>query len=75
MANTRFFLDTRNAKDGKPCVLKIAIAQKKKPAYISLDAKLIPGKQWDDEKCRIIDHLDIEKNRIFAPKNSLNYDK
>lgn len=58
MANTRFFLDTRNSKGDKPCVLKIAIAQKKKTAYISLDVKLIPGKQWDEEKCRIIDHPD-----------------
>lgn len=58
MANTRFFLDKRNAKDGRPCVLKIAIAQKKKTAYISLDAKLIPGEQWDETKEKIVNHPD-----------------
>lgn len=58
MANTRLFLDTRNAKDGRPCVLKIAIAHKKKTAYISLDAKLVPGKQWDEAKERIVNHPD-----------------
>lgn len=58
MANTRFFLDTRNAKEGKPCVLKIAIAHKKKTAYISLDAKLVPSTQWDAEKEKVINHPD-----------------
>ena len=40
MAYTRFFLDKRNAQDGKPCVLKIVIVYKTKTAPISLDAKL-----------------------------------
>ncbi len=40
MAYTRFFLDKRNAQDGKPCVLKIVIVYKTKTALISLDAKL-----------------------------------
>ena len=56
MANTRFFLDTRNAKDGKPCVLKLAIAHKKKTALISLDVKLDPNKQWEGDK--IVEHDD-----------------
>lgn len=76
MANTRFFLDTRNAKDNRPCVLKIAIAQKKKTAYISLDAKLIPGQQWNEEKCRITNHPDKQVlntyiNRIKSQVDSL----
>ncbi|MGM9822614.1 MAG: hypothetical protein ACI30D_08520 [Muribaculaceae bacterium] len=58
MANTRLFLDKRNAKEGQPCVLKIAIAHKKKTAYISLEAKLIPQKQWDEQKERVINHPD-----------------
>lgn len=58
MANTRLFLDVRGAKEGKPCVLKIAIAHKKKTAYISLDAKLLPNKEWDSVKERVINHPD-----------------
>lgn len=57
MANTRFFLDKRNAKDGKPVVLKIAIAHQHKSALISLDVKILPS-QWDDESKQIIKHPD-----------------
>ena len=56
MANTRLFLDVRGAKNGKPCVLKIAIAHKKKTALISLDVKLLPDKEWDPVKERVINH-------------------
>lgn len=76
MANTRFFLDTRNAKPGAPCVLKIAIAQKKKTAYISLDAKLVPNDQWDCSKEKIINHPDKQVlntyiNRVKSQVDSL----
>lgn len=66
MANTRLFLDTRNAKDGRPCVLKIAIAQKKKTAYISLDAKLVPGEQWDFEKEKVVNHPDKQVLNTYS---------
>lgn len=39
-------------------MLKIAIAHKKKTAYISLDAKLVPSTQWDAEKEKVINHPD-----------------
>lgn len=55
MANTRFFLDKRNAKEGKPVVLKIAIAHQHKSALISLDAKILPA-QWENNK--IVRHPD-----------------
>lgn len=57
MANTRFFLDERGAKPGKPSVLKVAIAHKKKTALVSLDARILPN-QWDKKKLRIINHPD-----------------
>ncbi len=57
MANTRFFLDERGAKAGKPCVLKIAIAHQHKTAYLSLSAKLLP-EQWDSVKQKVVGHPD-----------------
>lgn len=55
MANTRFFLDTRNTKDGRPSVLKIAIAHRHKSALISLDVKILPT-QWVNNN--IVKHPD-----------------
>ena len=69
MANTRFFLDTRNAKPGAPCVLKIAIAQKKKTAYISLDAKLVPEKEWDSDK--VFDGRGVTELRFLCYSDKL----
>lgn len=73
MANTRFFLDKRNAKDGKPVVLKIAIAHQHKSALISLDVKILPS-QWEDNK--IVKHPDKQVlntyiNRIKSQVDSL----
>lgn len=56
MANTRFFLDKRNAKDGKPVVLKLAIAHQHKSSLISLVK--IMSSQWDDEEEKIVSHDD-----------------
>ena len=56
MANTRLFLDSRRTKEGQKALLKIAIAQKEKTAYITLDVKLLPGKEWDPVKERVINH-------------------
>lgn len=73
MANTRFFLDKRNAKDGKPVVLKIAIAHQHKSALISLDVKILPT-QWEDNK--IVRHPDKQVlntyiNRVKSQVDSL----
>ena len=75
MANTRFFLDKRNAKEGKPVVLKIAIAHQHKSALISLDAKILP-EQWDDNAKQIVKHpdkmvLNTYINRIKSQVDSL----
>lgn len=51
--NTRFYLDTRSAKDSAP--LKIAIRHKGKSAYINLDIKLKPD-QWDEKSEKVTDH-------------------
>ena len=56
MANTRFVLETRKTKPGSPCILKVAIAHKKKTAYVSLDVRLIPEVQWVDDQ--VIEHPD-----------------
>jgi len=57
MANTRFFLDERNSKGTMPSVLKVAIAQHGKTAYVSLAAKIYSN-QWDSKKLRIVNHPD-----------------
>ena len=73
MANTRFFLDKRAAKEGKPAVLKIAIAHQHKSALISLDVKILPT-QWEDNK--IVRHPDKQVlntyiNRVKSQVDSL----
>lgn len=75
MANTRFFLDKRNAKEGKAVVLKITIAHHHKSALISLDAKIFPD-QWDDVRKQIINHPDRQVlntyiNRVKSQVDSL----
>lgn len=75
MANTRFFLDKRNAKEGKPIVLKIAIAHQHKSALISLDAKILPS-QWDEGTKQIVKHpdkmvLNTYINRLKSQLDSL----
>lgn len=58
MANTRLFLDTRRIKEGKPGLLKIAISHRHQAALISLDVKLLPTKEWDPVKEKVINHPD-----------------
>ena len=58
MANTRLFLDARRIKEGKPALLKIAISHKHQAALISLDVRLLPNKQWDADKEKVINHPD-----------------
>ena len=55
MAKTSFFHDTRRTKPGLPSVLKVAICQNRKTAYISLPVKVLP-KQWDSKKCMVVKH-------------------
>lgn len=49
MASTKFFLDCRRTKPGMPSILKLAIGQGDKTAYISLNVKLLPS-QWDGSR-------------------------
>lgn len=64
MANTRFFLDERSAKPGKPSVLKVAIAHKRRTALVSLDAKIFPN-QWDRNKMRVVNHPDQLQMNVY----------
>lgn len=59
MANSRFFLDTRRAKDGSTSLLKVAIAHQGQTAYISLDMRLLSS-QWDADKAEVINHPDMK---------------
>ena len=64
MANTRFFLDERKATNGKPGVLKVAIAHKRRTALISLDARIFPN-QWDKKKQRVVNHHDRLQMNVY----------
>lgn len=64
MANTRFYLDERKSKNGKPSVLKIAIAHKGISALISLNAKIFPN-QWDVKKERVVSHPEAMLMNVY----------
>jgi hypothetical protein len=55
MATTRFYLDVRRAKPGKPSLMKIAICHDYKQSLFTTDVKLLPD-QWDDKKQRVVNH-------------------
>lgn len=57
MANTRFYLDKRRAKQGQPCVMKIAIVHNSKQVFFVTDVKLLPT-QWDESSSRVVNHPD-----------------
>lgn len=55
MVTTKFYLDCRAIKKGKPAPLKIAITKKGVTAHISLNISLLPS-QWDNKSQKIKDH-------------------
>lgn len=76
MATARLFLDTRRSGDGKPGLLKIYISQKCTTALMSLNIKLIPNKEWDAVKERVVNHpdrltLNTLISNIFSRVNSI----
>ena len=72
MANTRFFLDTRSAKNGNSGILKLAIAHQKRTAYIALDVKLDPEKQWNGKEIISHPNLFVVKTYINGVKNKVD---
>ena len=71
MATTRFFLDTRKSKEGRPAVLKIAIAHKHKAAMISLDVKVLPT-QWENNAVTNHPHKSVLNLHINRVKNQID---
>lgn len=57
MASTKFYLDRRNIKPGRPASLKIVLYHRCKTKYLPLDIKLMP-EQWDQTKEKIKNHPD-----------------
>ena len=49
---------------GKPGVLKVAIAHKRRTALISLDVKIMPN-QWDKKKLRVYNHPDRLQMNVY----------
>ena len=64
MAKAKFFLDTRRTKPGAPSVLKVAISQRTKTAYLSLSARLFPN-QWDDEHSMVVNHPEQQLLNLY----------
>ena len=64
MANTRFYLDDRKTKSGKPCFLKVGIAHKGMSAYITLEAKLFHD-QWDSKNNIVVNRPDAKMLNVY----------
>ena len=64
MAKAKFFLDTRRRAKGEPCVLKVAIGQREKTAYISLETRILP-EQWDAVHSKVIKHPEERLLNIY----------
>ncbi len=59
MVTTKFYLDCRRTRPGQTSVLKLAITQERKVAYISLDVRLQIS-QWDSVREKVINHTDSQ---------------
>lgn len=55
MATTKFYLDTRATRKGKPSPLKLAITKKGKTALLHLNIALLP-EQWDKKAGKVTNH-------------------
>ncbi|MDE6042678.1 MAG: site-specific integrase [Muribaculaceae bacterium] len=55
MVSTRFYLDCRNAGEGKPAPLKLVITKKRVRSLISLGIFLLPS-QWDAYRQIVVAH-------------------
>lgn len=64
MANTRFYLDERKTKSGKPSFLKVGIAHKGMSAYTTLEAKLFPN-EWDSKNNIIVNRPDAKMLNVY----------
>jgi len=53
MITTKFYLDSRHVKDGKPSSLKLAITYNQKAVYFPLKIKLLPN-CWDNVAQKIL---------------------
>lgn len=67
MITTKFYLDCRAVKKGKPAPLKIAITKKGVTAHILLNVSLLPT-QWDNKSQKIKDHPKKQFLNAFISK-------
>lgn len=67
MITTKFYLDCRAVKKGKPAPLKIAITKKGVTAHILLNVSLLPT-QWDNKTQKIKDHPKKQFLNAFISK-------
>lgn len=64
MVTTKFYLDCRGVKNGKPAPLKIAITKKGVTSHIPLNVSLLPT-QWDNKGQKIKDHPNKQNLNVF----------
>lgn len=55
MAKIKFYFDSRRVASGKEVPLKVAVTQKSRNAYITLNIRLMPT-QWDEAGCKVVSH-------------------
>lgn len=64
MATTRFYLDTRYAKNGRPGSLKLSVTRKGRTAYVLLGIALFPN-QWDKRSEKVLNHPNKQSINTF----------
>lgn len=73
MATTKFYLDTRASKNGKPAPLKLAITVKTKTALLPLNVSLLPN-QWDKTACKVVNHPQKAMLNTYLAQRKLDAD-
>ena len=74
MITVKFYLDTRQSKDGTPAMLKLAIIYKLKATYISLGVKVQP-KFWDKDAQRVVRIPDKDTINFYINQRKNEIDK
>lgn len=73
MATTKFYLDKRAVREGKPAPLKLAITKKGKTALLNLNVMLLP-EQWDRIWGKIVNHPNKLFLNMFITRRKLDVD-
>lgn len=73
MATTKFYLDTRATRKGKPSPLKLAITKNGKTALFHLNITLLP-EQWDKKAGKVTNHPNKSFLNTYISRRKLDVD-